>query len=495
MERRDVLIVNFNTPELVEAAILSLRKHGGENYDVVVFDNSDARPFTKKMERVKVLDNSLGQLIDLDAEIRQFPERSRNMGSVCFGDFPSARHMLSIQWYMDNFDGEGFLLMDSDILVRENIDFMFWDGQCAVGHVQTWERAGNPGQKDRLVPLLCYIGVKKCKECGVRYFDPDRTFALHKGGEANTENWYDTGSSFLYEIRSHKNGACGKSIDIRELMYHLGSASWRNTGLKSQLDWLEIYANCWKPDKNYILGDPKYKLPANKSAKIYICAHSDFEPKVTNPVFEVVDARTGGDERNGLPGSFYSELLQMSRVMERKKLPSIVGFCQYRKYFHWFDDVPDLKKWVERYKCLVSQAKDLNISVYKHYNEFGNTDDLGVVTSIIVKEYPYFEDAWLESINHNLLHPCSMFIMKSKDARMMISTVLSIVDDYVEFVGKDIDNRINSMPEKYHLPYSTMDYQRRIGGQLCERLVSAWIDWQFPNAKEIPVRFTEEAIG
>jgi hypothetical protein len=87
-----------------------------------------------------------------------------------------------------------------------------------------------------------------------------------------------------------------------------------------------------------------------------------------------------------------------------------------------------------------------------------------------------------------------MFIMRSKDAKLMISTILSIVDDYISFVGKDIDGRINDMPEKYHMPYSTMEYQRRIGGQLCERLVSAWIDWQFPNAKEIPVRFTEEAI-
>ena len=74
MANRNVLIVNFNTPEMVEAAILSLRKHGGEEYEVTVFDNSDSRPFTKKMEKVSVLDNSLGQLIDLDAEIHKFPD-------------------------------------------------------------------------------------------------------------------------------------------------------------------------------------------------------------------------------------------------------------------------------------------------------------------------------------------------------------------------------------------------------------------------------------
>ena len=34
---RVVAVVNFNTPELTEAAILSLRKHGGKDYQVVVF--------------------------------------------------------------------------------------------------------------------------------------------------------------------------------------------------------------------------------------------------------------------------------------------------------------------------------------------------------------------------------------------------------------------------------------------------------------------------
>ena len=38
--KKTVAIINFNTPELTEAAILSLRKHGGEDYKVVVFDNS-----------------------------------------------------------------------------------------------------------------------------------------------------------------------------------------------------------------------------------------------------------------------------------------------------------------------------------------------------------------------------------------------------------------------------------------------------------------------
>ena len=35
-KKRQVAIVHYNTPELTEAAILSLRKHGGEDYEVTV---------------------------------------------------------------------------------------------------------------------------------------------------------------------------------------------------------------------------------------------------------------------------------------------------------------------------------------------------------------------------------------------------------------------------------------------------------------------------
>ena len=53
-KQKTIAIIHFNTPELTEALIKSIRKHGGEEYKVVIFDNSDERPFTKKMKGVKV---------------------------------------------------------------------------------------------------------------------------------------------------------------------------------------------------------------------------------------------------------------------------------------------------------------------------------------------------------------------------------------------------------------------------------------------------------
>ena len=56
-KQKTVAIIHFNTPELTEACILSLRKHGGSDYEVLLFDNSNERPFIQQMDGVKIIDN------------------------------------------------------------------------------------------------------------------------------------------------------------------------------------------------------------------------------------------------------------------------------------------------------------------------------------------------------------------------------------------------------------------------------------------------------
>jgi hypothetical protein len=88
MKGKEIAIVHYNTPELTEAAILSARKWCEGDWHVTVLDNSDARPFKKRMKGVKVLNNREGQLIDFDKELEKWPDRceelayKRNFASV-----------------------------------------------------------------------------------------------------------------------------------------------------------------------------------------------------------------------------------------------------------------------------------------------------------------------------------------------------------------------------------------------------------------------------
>lgn len=245
MREKVVAIVHYNTPELTEATVLSLRKHGGEDYKVIIFDNSNERPWKRKMKGVTVIDNTHGEVIDFESELRKFPHRDDSIGVWGKCVHGSTKHMMSVQKLWELIP-QGFLLMDSDILLKQNVDFMFMFDQCCCGHIQTAAKSGNPHNIDRLVPMLCWINVPMCINGGARYFDPKRTWGLLGGGKKNRNNWYDTGASFLEDIKTKKPACHGKRIDIRPLMEHLQSGSWMRSDIKMQADWLEMHKDLWE---------------------------------------------------------------------------------------------------------------------------------------------------------------------------------------------------------------------------------------------------------
>ena len=251
-----VAIVNFNTPELTEAAIKSVRKHGGEDYQIVVFENSctidfpagqglparhyDARPFTAKMEGVTVIDNTKGQVIDFEKLLAEYPDRNPRH-SIC-NDWGSTKHIWTVQKLWELIPN-GFVLLESDVLLKANIDFMFNRAEGVVGHVCQHQR-GNLFGIGRLMPLLCWMNVPMLTKCGARYFDPERSWMLWPE-ENDKRNWYDTGACLLEDVRSHMNGLCGKAIDIRPLMVHKQSGSWQSKNLTAE-KWLELNKALWK---------------------------------------------------------------------------------------------------------------------------------------------------------------------------------------------------------------------------------------------------------
>ena len=266
-EKRQVAIIHYNTPELTEAAILSLRKHGGETYEVVVFDNSAeatdqktgekflARPFTAKMEGVTVIDNTRGQIIDFEKELAKYPDKSPEIGCVKSCVYGSDKHMITVQYIMDYVLTDGFLLMDSDILIQRNVDFMFQYDQCVVG---TIINSTGPKRYERLAPMLLWINSRMCREGGAVFFDPERSWALHGGNFENPKNGWDTGAALLQDIRTKKPQCHGKSIDIRPYIYHFGSGSWYKNDAGRQQQWLNEHRDLWytEPPKR----DPKYTV-------------------------------------------------------------------------------------------------------------------------------------------------------------------------------------------------------------------------------------------
>ena len=250
-----VAIIHFNTPELTEACIKSIRKHGCD-WPVVVFDNSRevtfpageglkertiaCQPFTADLEGVTVIDNTKGQIIDFDMALDAFTEKHEAHGAV--NGWGSDVHMMTVNKLFDLLPG-GFILVESDVLLKADIRKLWREEYSFCAYVQKQQR-GNKFGRGRILPMLCYLNVPKFRAEGVGYFDPERSWMLHKG-EDNPANWYDTGASLLEDVLSHRPRLKGLHVDIRLMVEHLGGASY-SKGLVAQAEWLKQHARLWQ---------------------------------------------------------------------------------------------------------------------------------------------------------------------------------------------------------------------------------------------------------
>lgn len=467
----DVLIVNYNTPKLVAAAVQSLWLHTPEA-KVTIFDNSDVRPFpADEWPEINYIDNTRGQVFRWEKVLERWPDKLPTKNN-----WGSAMHCYSVDVCMDRFP-DGFVLMDSDILIKRDITPLCDKALAWKAGVQHKTRE-NSGLVERIEPYLCWINTPMLRQKKIRYFNPKKMW--HLVSEAPGKN-YDTGA-WLKEA-CDKAKLPGKEIALDKWIEHYGNGSWRKAG-SSPRRWLEQHKDLW------------WQL---KDTKIYVCTHTDFKPVVKSHVYETIDARDYNGDLcdNGLRGSFYSELILYKYMAERDDLPKYVGFCGYRKYFSFMDEVPDIPLLLQQYDCIAATPVEVKPSVRAQYETCHNKEDLDIVSGIIREDYPDLWVAWQKSLERKEMYACNMFIMKRKDFRRLIQTVFEILDKYLDVVGTDIEKRISDNPEAYHVgrnKTSTAQYQYRIGGYLGERIVNALIRNRFRERLHYDRIITQKAI-
>ena len=217
-----VAIVNYNTTELTDAAIRSVRKHT-PGCQVIVFDNSDKTPFVPSVPDVEVLDNTKGQIVDFDEMLSRYP--NRETGERNRSNFGSAKHCMSVDKLM-NMLPDGFVLMDSDVLVTRDISEL-------VSNAVVCGTVGIKEGVQLFLPYICWLNVPLLQYHHIRYFNGDKMWAL---SDIYPNNRYDTGA-WLYEEVNTKN-LVYKSVDIMDYIVHFGHGSWYG---RDASEWLNAY--------------------------------------------------------------------------------------------------------------------------------------------------------------------------------------------------------------------------------------------------------------
>ncbi len=230
--RRDIAIVHYNTPELTRAAILSVRKHT-TGCTFTVFDNSDKRPF-EPMDGVKVIDNTKGHLIDFDAMLSRYPDKRDTANEQ-----GSAKHIASVDYLFDVLP-DGFVLMDSDVLVKRDIAAFFDKNVAWAGMVE--HKPPFPFMTERLYPFLLWINVPMLRKHGIRFWHEGMVYKLSHTGAP----YYDTAGSLLKDCDDA--GLPCKEMDLYDYIEHFCGGSCGRKTRANALSWLyDEHLDLWKP--------------------------------------------------------------------------------------------------------------------------------------------------------------------------------------------------------------------------------------------------------
>lgn len=229
--RLTAVIIHYNTPEVTEACIRSLWKHTPGVY-VIVFDNSDKEPFTKQMANVEVIDNTKGQIINFGEWLDTFPNKEPSPGN----DYGSAKHCYSVQWIIDHRRNP-FILIDGDVLIKQDIAPLWDKSQAFVGHIGCNTRRFG-FVLNRVEPWLCFINVRMMRQNGIGYFNPNKMWNLVSKAP---DDHYDTGAYFLEECNRLRLPY--REIENTDYGLHMRHGSWRK---KNQLEWLKENKALWQ---------------------------------------------------------------------------------------------------------------------------------------------------------------------------------------------------------------------------------------------------------
>ena len=224
---------------------------------------------------------------------------------------------------------------------------------------------------------------------------------------------------------------------------------------------------------------------------------SHYSPLVSNPTYKIVNSEFINNDTatNGLKGSFYSEIMSYLWINKNYNVKDYIGFCHYRKYWSFMNDVPDMNEVFKEYDVVVAKPINLSVTIYEQYKRCHNIEDFEIIGNIIHNKHPEYEKSFDAVKDGKILLPYNMFIMKRDDFKSYCEFMETILDEYIDIVGLDIIKRIEDNKDKYiknFYPNNTVDYQYRIGGYLAERLTNVYIFNHFKKIKWFKVDITED---
>ena len=242
-------ICNYNTTEYTNNAIWSVLEHLTIPIDrFIILDNSTKdrfalEDFTSKLseigddqkksliqsnlEKLEVLDNTSGEVYNVNTFIEQY-KLDKFVGHR--NGYASLKHCVAIQHIIEMCNTQFLLLLDSDITVHKDLDFLntvlnapqkakITTSDIEIRGLTMHNRLKPYGGRSRFTPMMQLLNLSTMDELNLNYFNPSKMQGIAGGF------LYDTGA-YLYEYVDG-NDIPFDRIVLEDYITHIGGASWK----------------------------------------------------------------------------------------------------------------------------------------------------------------------------------------------------------------------------------------------------------------------------
>ncbi len=226
-----IATVNFNTPEYIHALAHSIAKYNpGYRNALYVVDNGTTHrlpPGKLNMKGLCLLDvHHVDTSIYND--INQWPPSKYPAA----GSYNSARHAKTIDWLMSRIDTNYMLLVDSDVVIVQNIETIVNDFINSHATLMGYKRTTY--KHPCIAPWACLIDLRSVRMNNIKFYDESRMLYAHDLVD------YDTGASF-YEDIIQKGLHCIETADNTYYRHFKGGSVFKAQGLA----WLSNNLKVW----------------------------------------------------------------------------------------------------------------------------------------------------------------------------------------------------------------------------------------------------------
>ena len=210
---------------------------------------------------------------------------------------------------------------------------------------------------------------------------------------------------------------------------------------------------------------------------IYITYHQDKQIETYNlkedeaHILFPVHREANGDNLNYL-NKIWGEITTLYYVWCNQIRNDYVGFCHYRRNLN-------IKRLPNPNEIQIYQLISLDTTIYKHYAECHNINDLNIIIEILSNKYGEFNKYNKYILNEKQLIANCCFLCDWQTFNNICGFLFPIIFEYMTQMNcATLEDWRNKTINDFH--GKNTDYQMRVVGFLAERLISAYI---FTNYK------------